>query len=141
MIRKPVKPERSYWRDHSLSERHRRWGWDCPAVDLDFLLLEYDRGEPVALIEYKHQDAPPQYTSHPTLRAVISLGNRAAIPVFGVRYAKDFTWWAVVPLNAPAKKHLPERVTMSEIEWVTFLHEIRGYRLPADVLAWLDVAV
>ena len=32
-----VRQERSGWRDMRLSERHRRWGWNCPAVDLDHL--------------------------------------------------------------------------------------------------------
>jgi hypothetical protein len=45
-----VKKERSGWRDLELSGRHRRWGWDCPAVDLDFLFLEYDKGKAVALV-------------------------------------------------------------------------------------------
>lgn len=31
-----VRKERTEWRDLSLSKRHRRWGWDCPAVDLGF---------------------------------------------------------------------------------------------------------
>ena len=34
-----VRPERTGWRDEKLSQRHRMWGWDCPAVDIDFLLL------------------------------------------------------------------------------------------------------
>ena len=82
----PVKQERTGWRDLRLSQRHRRWGWDCPAVDLDFLFLEYDRGKAVALVEYKHEQAAPQYASHPTYQAMIDLGNRASVPVFAARY-------------------------------------------------------
>ena len=131
-----VKAERTGWRDLRLSERHRRWGWDCPAVDLDFLFLEYDKGKAVALVEYKHELALVQHSTHPTYQAMIDLGNRASIPVFGVRYADDFTWWRVTPLNSWAKTFCEEQTTMTEEEWVTFLYHIRGYELPYSVFAY-----
>jgi len=137
-----VKAERTGWRDLRLSERHRRWGWDCPAVDLDFLFLEYDKGKAVALVEYKHELALVQHSTHPTYQAMIDLGNRASIPVFGVRYADDFTWWRVTPLNSWAKTFCEEvglsqsATTMTEEEWVAFLYHIRGYELPDSVFAY-----
>jgi hypothetical protein len=127
-----VKQERTGWRDLALSRRHRLWGWDCPAVDLDFLFLEYDKGKAVAIVEYKHERAPQQWASHPTYRAMIDLGTRADVPVFAARYADDFTWWRVVPLNDMAKVYLPEPCTMTERQWVTFLYRVRGYEPPAD---------
>lgn len=129
-INKEVKRERTGWRDMELSERHRRWGWDCPAVDLDALFLEYDMGQPVAIVEYKNENARTQWASHPTYQALINLGNKAGIPVFGVRYATDFSWWRVVALNENARFWLPEVSTMSEYEWVTFLYLIRGREMP-----------
>jgi len=134
-----VRAERTGWRDLGLSERHRRWGWDCPAVDLDFLFLEYDRGKAVALVEYKHEKAKTQYSSHPTYQAMIDLGDRAQVPVFGVRYKDDFLSWRVVALNDCARQWLPERVTFTEREWVTFLYHIRGYELPDKIGNALDV--
>ena len=137
-----VKAERTGWRDLRLSERHRRWGWDCPAVDLDFLFLEYDKGKAVALVEYKHELALVQHSTHPTYQAMIDLGNRASIPVFGVRYADDFTWWRVTPLNSWAKTFCEEvglsqsATTMTEEEWVAFLYHIRGYELPDSVFVY-----
>lgn len=128
-----VKRERTRWRDLRLSKRHRRWGWDCPAVDLDFLFLEYDKGRAVALVEYKHERAAPQYATHPTYQAMIDLGNRAGVPVFACRYNDDFTEWRVVPLNGKAKEFLSERTAMSEIEWVTFLYRLRGYDPPSTL--------
>lgn len=125
-----VKQERTGWRDLALSQRHRRWGWDCPAVDLDFLFLEYDKGKAVALVEYKHEKAAPQYATHPTYQAMIDLGNRAGIPVFACRYQDDFMEYKVIALNAVAHGLLPERISMTEIEWVTFLYKIRGYDVP-----------
>ena len=137
----PVRPERTGWRDLSLSQRHRRWGWDCPAVDLDFLFLEYDNGKAVALVEYKHEQAAPQYRTHPTYQAMIDLGNRAGVPVFGVRYAGDFSWWRVCPLNAHAKTWIGQRTRMTEHEWVTLLYRVRGRDVPADLFVDAEMAV
>ena len=136
-----VKAERSGWRDLRLSARHRRWGWDCPAVDLDFLFLEYDRGKAVALVEYKHELAEPQYASHPTYQAMIDLGTRADVPVFACRYTDNFDVWGVVPLNDSALQWLPERCEMTEREWVAFLYRLRGYDVPEALLDSLEVAV
>lgn len=136
-----VRKERSGWRDQNLSGRHRQWGWNCPAVDLDFLFLEYDKGKAVALVEYKHENAEPQKAAHPTYQALIDLGTRASVPVFACRYADDFSWFKIVPLNEFAKGWLPERQTMNEAEWVSFLYLIRGYKITQDVLDNLSVDV
>jgi len=136
-----VKVERTGWRDLRLSQRHRRWGWDCPAVDLDFLFLEYDAGKAVALVEYKHEQAAQQWPSHPTYLAMRDLGTRAGVPVFGVRYADDFSWWRVVPLNGDAKHWLPVPRKMTERGWVTFLYRLRGRSLPPNLFEDYDVPV
>lgn len=136
-----VRQERTGWRDLELSRRHRRWGWDCPAVDLDFLFLEYDRGKAVALVEYKHERAQPQYASHPTYQAMIDLGNRAGVPVFACRYRDDFSQWIVTPLNEKAKCFLPSKADMIEAEWVKFLYKIRGYDAPRDILDNLNTEI
>ena len=134
-----VRPERTSWRDRGISQRHRRWGWDCPAVDLDFLLLEYDRGRAAALVEYKHENAAPQYATHPSYQAMVDLGNRAGIPVFGVRYAEDWSWWRATPLNDMARRHLPSQSTMTEDQWISLLYRIRGAEVPPGLLAQKDV--
>lgn len=136
-----VRAERTGWRDEGLSRRHRRWGWDCPAVDLDFLLLEYDRGKASALVEYKNEHAAPQYASHPTYQAMIDLGTRANIPVIACRYSEDFSKWKVVPLNEKAKEFLPARAEMTEKEWVSLLYRIRGYDVPQSVMDGMDVEI
>ena len=136
-----VRAERTGWRDLSLSQRHRRWGWDCPAVDLDFLFLEYDKGKATALVEYKHERARPQMASHPTYQALIDLGNRAGVPVLAVRYADDFSWWRVVPLNDKAKEWVPERCDLTEQEYVTLLYKIRGYEVPPRLFEYAKVEV
>jgi hypothetical protein len=136
-----VKKERTGWRDLELSQRHRRWGWDCPAVDLDFLFLEYDHGKAVAIVEYKNEHAAPQYRTHPTYQAMIDLGNRAGVPVIGCRYTDDFSVWTVVPLNEHAKQWIPAKMDMTEREWVTLLYTMRGYRVPDDLFQDCEVTV
>jgi len=138
----PVKQERTGWRDLELSRRHRRWGWDLPAVDLDFLFLEYDRGKAVAIVEYKHEHAAPQNATHPTYQAMIDLGTRAGIPVFACRYKSDFTCWNIVPLNNEAKQWMPDgRIHMTERQWVTFLYKIRGYDLPQGIFSYENLVL
>lgn len=128
-----VKAERTGWRDLRLSERHRKWGWDCPAVDLDFLFLEYDKGKAVAIVEYKHERAARQKTCHPTYQAIIDLGNRAGIPVIAVRYTDDFSCWRVTALNEKAYLWIPQIIDLTERQWVELLYRIRGYKLPQKV--------
>jgi len=138
---KEVKAERTGWRDLALSQRHRRWGWDCPAVDLDFLFLEYDKGKAVALVEYKNEHAPQQYRTHPTYQAMIDLANRAEIPCIGCRYAADFSWFRPVPLNSFAEIWLPQLRMMTERDWVTLLYNMRGYVPPDDLFKNSDFCV
>lgn len=133
--------ERTGWRDQGISERHRLWGVALPAADLDFLLIEYDKGRACALIEYKHELSSPQFVSHPSYLALADLGNRANIPAFAVRYAKDFSWWLAVPLNALAKKVIPSRRRMSEAEWIQLLYRIRGHQMPIERLNAFEKAV
>lgn len=120
-----VRPERTGWRDLSLSARHRGWGFDCPAVDVDFM-LEYDNGKAAALVEYKHERASEVDTGHPTFTALADLGDRAGLPVFVVRYAADFSWFCVKPLNRQAERWHPQETRMTEGAWVETLYAIRA---------------
>jgi len=127
-----VAEERTGWRDQRLSARHRRWGWDCPGFDIDWLFVEYDNCKATALVEYKHEYAKPQTPTTATYKALIDLGDRAGIPVFAVRYADNFSWWRVVSLNDYARKFVPKKIEITEIEWVRLLYKVRGRELPED---------
>lgn len=142
-----VKAERSQWRDLDFSARHREWGWDCPAADVDFLMCEYDRGTPKALVEYKHEKAATVSTTDASRKALASLATLAAIPAFGVRYFKNacpdgtFLWgpFRVVALNELGKVALGERgpITLSEFDYVALLYRVRERAVPHDVAALL----
>ena len=128
-----VREERTEWRDLEFSKRHRKWGWDCPALDIDFLMIEYDYGIPIALVEYKNEYAITQHSSHPSYKALITLGNLADLPVFACRYSNDLLWYKAVALNDKAHEWLPERKTMTEREWVTLLYDLRGRSFPENL--------
>jgi hypothetical protein len=130
-----VRKERSGWRDEGLSQRHRTWGWDCPAVDIDWLVLEFDTGRAIAIVEYKNENAKICHASHPSYQALIDLGNRASLPVFACRYASDFSWFRPTPLNKVAHDFLPEVADMKEQEWVAFIYRLRGREMPAPLTA------
>lgn len=132
-----VKEERTGWRDKDISWRHRIWGDRLCLMDLDgiFTGLEVDGAEPIALIEYKHEKAPRQNVSEWEYRVLIRLGDKANLPVFAVRYAHDWKWWHVIPLNNQAKQTLPSRKRMNEYEYVKFLYKLRKAYMPLDVKA------
>lgn len=136
-----VREERTGWRDERLSARHRRWGWDCPMLDIDFIGLEYDTGEPCVVVEYKHENAQLASPNHPSYRALRSLGTRAGVPVLGVRYADDFSWYRVTPLNAEAREYVTSQEQMAEPDYVALLYRIRGRDMPSDLfdLAPIDL--
>jgi len=134
---KAVRQERTGWRDLRINDRHRMWGYDCPALDIDFLMLEYDRGKATALVEYKHEDAQVVRLGHPSVRAMVDLADRASLPAFMVRYADDFAWWYATPLNELARVLLTEARMTTEAEWVEILYRCRGRDLP---LGWRQQA-
>lgn len=125
-----VKKEITRWRDLDFNDRHRLYGFDCPALDLDF--LEYDNKKAVALIEYKNENAPeinPVELSA-NLLALIDLGNKANIPVFFCRYWKDYSKFRIVPLNNIAKTILSAKQELTEYGFVKFLYEMRNREIP-----------
>jgi hypothetical protein len=136
-----VPVERTGWRDQNLSARHRTWGIGCPAIDIDLILIEMNRAKPVAIIEYKGELAQPQLINHPSYLALCDLGNRARLAVFAVRYAHDFSWFRVVPLNHFSKCIMPTRQMMNERQYVTLLYNLRGVQPPASIFESIETAI
>lgn len=134
--------ERTGWRDKELSGRHRTWGMNCPACDLDFLMVEYNLGKPAALVEYKHHLAARPDIKHPTYRAIIDLadGYRSGpLPALIAFYWPDVWAFKVQPLNEIARKWFTADEIVSEREFVTRLYRIRGWRVNEEVLKRLRV--
>lgn len=125
-----VRAERSGFRCEEISRRHREWGWDCPAVDLDFVLVEYNRGKPVALVEYKEKHAQMPSLTHPTMKALSDLADNykhGPLPFFIAFYCSEDWWFRVYPVNEAAKsffKHC-EGQYLSEQRFVKGLYHLR----------------
>lgn len=140
-----IRNERTGWRDLALSERHGKWGYNCPAVDIDFLLVEYDNQQPVALVEYKGRKMKDGYFSdNSNVIAIFNLANLAALPAFVVEYYKvsGSTKWSITAINKMAMKKMdffgakistPVSVVCEEAKYVSFLYWLRGRPFPEDI--------
>jgi hypothetical protein len=70
-----------------------------PATDLDFVLVEYDRARPAAIVEYKHERALVCNAYNTSIAALRVLADGAAIPLFVAQYNEGFTRWTVLAIN------------------------------------------
>lgn len=130
--------ERTAWRDEQISARHRAWGFDCPAVDLDFLAVEYNVGKPVALIEYKYHKAATVDLQHATYRALADLANAYPLPFLIVRYWRE-PWAFRVQIGNEAALHwFNDGETLSEFNYVKRLYLMRRAKVTAELHAKLD---
>jgi hypothetical protein len=129
------------------------WGSDVPAMDLDFILAEYDRCVPIALIDYKHERATINLQSANS-RTLTALGDKASIPAYIVQYGhshqsgwsdlwqevpKDSVpWFQIIPLNSYAHTaDLPSNANdtrLSELVFVSWLYELRGRKIPQGIV-------
>jgi hypothetical protein len=107
---------------------------NCPAVDLDFVLLEFNHGAPVAVVDYKHcaKVNPLDDLNEWAIAAMAALYNERGehLPFFVARYWPDTWAFKVLAMNDPAREWLRESwVPMTEQAWVTLLHRIRSEAL------------
>lgn len=130
--------ERTGWRDEWISRRHREWGFNCPAVDLDFLMVEYNLGAPVALVEYKYIAAREPDLRHPTYRALRILADAAGLPFFVAFYNKEPCWFRVSPVNEAALSLFDVGEVMSEYDYVRKLYQIRSAAIVDSVMSRLS---
>lgn len=129
----PVKQERTGWRDNTLSQRHRAYGFNCPAVDLDFLVTEYASGLAVALVEYKAGLTYRVNLEHPSYRAVAQLANGSGIPFAVALYHPTRFAFRVLAGNHHAARFFGRDTLYSELEYVNALYRLRGLALPESV--------
>lgn len=125
-----VRPERNGWRDEEISRRHRTWGWNCPAVDLDFVMCEYNHAKPCALVEYKHAKFTSIDINHPTYRALAALADgyrNGPLPAFIAIYDPETWAFKVICMNDTAREHFGEREfrVLTEQEFVRDLYAMR----------------
>lgn len=114
-----------------LSNRHRAWGKDVPAVDLDYVIYcEYDGGTPRGLVEYS---ITPKDPKHPNSVSLMKLCNMAFLPFIYSQYNPETWQFLVSPGNQYASQlsYLPSKTWIDEKTWVRFLYELRGREVPA----------
>lgn len=136
-----VRQERTNWRDGEISKRHRLWGFNCPAVDLDFLVAEYNMGEPVAVIEYKHHLAQMPNFNHPTYRALKCLADgysKSPLPFLAVFYWPEIWAFKTYPVNQSATDEFIEGEVLSEYEFVRRLYRLRRLVLTRELAGKLN---
>ena len=132
--------ERTGWRDAELSLRHRDWGYNCPAADLDWVVVEYNLGAPVALIEYKWRTSNSfrnlviPNLRHATYRACRILADNSDIPYLLVFYDKNPWLFCVHPVNEHGKKWFAENELLSEYDYVRELYMIRSVAIEESVM-------
>jgi len=117
--------ERTGWRDEGISRRHRTFGFNFPAVDLDMVLAEYDTCIPSALVEYKLDTAPAVDISKPNYRVLNYLAGGSSIPLFVTRYSRDYSRYTIMPANSFALYYVPVITAMSEREYISLLSEVK----------------
>ena len=127
--------EAKEWRDEWISERHRTWGYQLPATDIDFMLLEYTGSKPIALIEYKTIGSVKYVGMDKVMRGhapVSNLADMADLPSFVVVYDIHAIKFWVMPSNNKAALLLinDNYDAISENKFVSFLRQLRG--LPND---------
>lgn len=134
----PVKEEITGWRDEDLSKRHRRWGWDCPVVDIDFLMVEYNLGKPVALVEYKKYTAAKPNLNHPTYKALCELANADNLPFFIAFYWPGIWAFKITPVNDTAKRYYDTSAIYTEKQYVESLYLLRSRIINSMILDGLN---
>lgn len=127
----------SGWRDSRLPLVHAGWGFDVPVSGMTLPMIEYDRGEALAAINYirrdvgslpKGRDVGRAYTALAHLRGPIG----TVLPFFTVQY--DPRNWAMQLFahNGPALDLIgtPRWLPVTELAFARLLYRIRGRQLP-----------
>lgn len=134
--------ERSGWRDEQISRRHRSWGFNVPAVDIDFLLAEYDNRRPVAIIDYKHYLNESWRCDRSNIEALSHFyaEDGSQLPFFVVRYKPSTVWqFKPHPVNTAGSAVADSfslgygNKVLMEPEYVAWMYRMRGRPVPA---AW-----
>lgn len=118
--------ERTGWRDEHYSKRHREeYGFDSPMTDIDCVWVEFDTCEPIAITDMKCTNLIEM--SDPSIRTQRRLADLAGLQFYVIRYWPDSWTYYVIAGNDRARNALGDTSALfSELEYVTFLHHIRG---------------
>lgn len=129
------------WRDGIIPVRHRFYGFEAPAAGMKLPMIEYDRGEPLAVINYlnradglpRGEDVNAAYGAFGRLSDITGVQLPFMTAVYDPR-----TWaFQVYPHNSAAYSFLdvtPEPgkavMYMTERQFVANLYRLRGRHVP-----------
>jgi len=131
--------ENMFYRDGKLSLRHRLYGCDVPMTDLDFVCCEYDRCQPLAIVEYKHCNADPNtLRQRPGVRVIRALADRAGIAAWVALYDPNRWVYTIMPLNEQAQQLFGARLLLNERQYVEVLYRLRKTSAPLEILSRLS---
>lgn len=141
----PASAEQAMHADRMLSERHYAWPRNCPCVDVDYLLCEFNHSKPIAIVDYKLHHAGLEKTHAATYEALAGLHGPGGkqLPFLVVRYWPDDWAFRVKAVNPAAVQWVSrldptvnaERdwLDMTEQQYVQALFQFR-----AEALAGVD---
>lgn len=125
-----VPPQRNVKQDVNWIIRHRLYGFHVPCVDLDHVLIEFDRARICGFIEHKQAHEPFREDSH-SVEAIRDGATRLEVPFMMVR-SHYWPWrFEVVPLNEFCKWDGIRR--LNERTYAEFLYKLRGGVVPPEV--------
>jgi len=124
------------WRDGLLTRRHVTWGSPAPAAGMMLPMVEYDRGEPLAVIHYLRRgiELPAGPDVAVAYRAMGRLRRPTgeALPFFTAVYNPANWSFALLAHNEVGASFLDSMrwVYMTERQFVANLYRLRGRYLP-----------
>uniref|UniRef100_A0AAU7GWD3 PD-(D/E)XK endonuclease-like domain-containing protein n=1 Tax=Streptomyces phage Geonosis TaxID=3158856 RepID=A0AAU7GWD3_9CAUD len=129
------------WRDGLLNVRHAYWGHESPAVGMKFPMIEYDRGEPLAVISYQRRGEQLPVGKE-VASAYFAFGrlmrwDGLQLPFFTVQYDARNWSYRVFAHNDAARQFLDRSgwTKMTEQQFVLNLYRLRGRHAP-DLAAY-----
>lgn len=129
----------SGWRDAGLTAWHESRGIGCPAPGMTFVMVEYDRGEPVGIVNYiRRGEALPR--GEDVVRAYAGFGELSGpngpLPFLTAVY-DPYNWAKTLYAHNPAARALmpydQKMNQVSEYDFAAILYRMRG-RYIADEL-------
>ena len=139
-----VRPESTGWRDEAISKEHRRWGWNMPCFDIDWLVVESLSHKPKVIVEYKRVASMPCRfdLDTPQVRTLAHLAHRHEdrLPLFIVHYmhSSDRLRWSFEVMTIAAEDEPKYRGIMTAAQYVAFLSRFKGQEPDQGILATLS---
>ena len=124
------------WRDGMLSVRHAHWDHEAPVVGMKFPMVEYDRGNPLAVISYQRRGEQLP-TGRDVSAAYLAFGRLQRktgeqLPFFTVQYDVRNWSYRVFGHNDAARAFLDSSgwTKMDEQQFMANLYRLRSRHMP-----------